>query len=129
MNVLTKDQILQADDIRKEKVEVPEWGGFVWVKTMTGAARDQLEASIISGKGQRDLRNLRAKMVALSVVDEDGKLLFSFEDVEELGEKKSAKALDRIFSVAQRLSGFTPQDVEEMTKNSSAGQEENSSSD
>jgi len=128
MKILTKDEILQADDIRKEEVEVPEWGGAVWVQTMSGKERDQLEASIISGKGQRDLRNLRAKIVAMSVVDESGKRLFTFEDALELG-KKSARALDRVFSVAQRLSGFTPQDVEELTKNSSAGPEESSSSD
>ena len=126
--ILTKDEILQADDIRKEKVEVPEWGGTVWVKTMSGTERDRFEASIISAKGERNLVNLRAKIVAMSVIDESGKRLFTFEDALELG-KKSARALDRVFSVAQRLSGFTPQDVEELTKNSSAGPEENSSSD
>lgn len=128
MKVLTKDEILQADDIRKEKVEVPEWGGSVYVKTMTGTERDQFEASIIGVKGERDMVNLRAKIVALSTVDEEGKRLFSFEDVVELG-KKSALPLNRVFSVAQRLSGFTPQDMEDMTKNLSAGQEESSSSD
>lgn len=127
MKILTKDEILQADDIRKEEVKVPEWGGSVWVKTMSGKERDQFEAGIISGKGQRDLRNLRAKIVSVSVVDESGKRLFSSEDALGLGDK-SAKALDRVFSVAQRLSGLTPQDVEELTKNSSAGPEESSSS-
>jgi len=128
MKILTKDQILQAKDIRMEEVEVPEWdGGTVIVKTMTGVERDQFEASIVSEPGQRDMRNLRAKIVALSVVDENGNRLFSFEDAVELGEK-SARALNRIFSVAQRLSGFTPQDVEELRKNSSAGQDESSSS-
>lgn len=128
MKILTKDEILQADDIRKEEVEVPEWGGSVWVQTMSGKERDRFEASIISAKGERNLTNLRAKIVALSVIDESGKRLFTFEDALELG-KKSARALDRVFSVAQRLSGFTPQDVEEMTKNSSAGLGESSSSD
>lgn len=128
MKILTKDEILQADDIRKEEVEVPEWGGSVWVKTMSGSERDRFEASIISAKGERNLVNLRAKIVAMSVIDESGKRLFTFEDALELG-KKSARALDRVFSVAQRLSGFTPQDVEEMTKNSSAGLGESSSSD
>jgi len=127
MKILTKDQILQADDIRKEQVEVPEWGGSVWVKTMSGAERDQLEASIISTPGERNMENLRAKIVALSVVDPNGERLFSFEEAIELT-KKSARALDRVFSVAQRLSGFTPQDVEDLTKNSSAGQGESSSS-
>jgi len=128
MKILTKDEILQADDIRKEEVEVPEWGGTVWVKTMSGAERDRFEASIIDVKGERDMVNLRAKIVALSTVDAEGKHLFSAEDVVELT-KKSARALNRVFSVAQRLSGFSPQDMEDMKKNLSAGPEENSSSD
>lgn len=129
MKILTREQILQADDIRKEEVNVPEWdGGTVIVKTMTGTERDQLEASIISEPGQRDMRNLRAKIVALSVVDEEGKRLFSFEDTVALG-GKSARALDRVFAVAQRLSGFTPKDVEDLTKNLSAGPDEGSPSD
>lgn len=123
--ILTKDQILQAQDIRTERVEVPEWGGDVFVRTMSGTERDQLEASIIGKQGERNLENLRAKIVALSVVDREGNRLFSFKDTLELG-KKSARALDRVFSVAQRLSGFTPKDVEELTKNSSPGQSESS---
>lgn len=129
MKILTRDEILQADDICKELVEVPEWGGgAVWVKTMTGTERDRFEASIVGAKGERNMVNVRAKIVAFSAVDEGGKRLFSSEDVVELG-KKSSRALNRVFSVAQRLSGFSPQDIEDMTKNSSAGPEENSSSD
>jgi len=95
---------------------------------MSGSERDQLEASIITGtKGERNMENLRAKIAVLSVVDENGNRLFSFEEVVELT-KKSAKALDRVFSVAQRMSGFTPQDVEELSKNSSPGQSEDSPS-
>jgi hypothetical protein len=63
-----------------------------------------------------NLRNIRAKLVALTVVDEDGNRIFSDEDAEALG-KKSAAALDRIFAVAQRLSGLRPEDVEELAGN------------
>jgi hypothetical protein len=40
--------------------------------------------------------------------------------VEALG-KKSAAALNRVFEVAQRLSGITDDDVEELAKNSVGG--------
>jgi len=125
MSILTKDQILSAEDLLTETVEVPEWSGSVIVMTMMASARDQLEASII-GKGKtKNLSDLRAKIVALSVVNEDKVLLFSFDDVVALG-KKSARALDRVFSVAQRLSGFTPGDMEEMAGNSSSDRNEDS---
>ena len=45
---LTKDQILEANDLQSESVTVPEWGGDVLVRTMTGADRDAFEASMIT---------------------------------------------------------------------------------
>ncbi len=114
--ILGKDQILGAEDSATEAVSVPEWGGDVIVKTMSGFARDQFESSIVGKNGGTNLANIRAKMVAAVLVDEAGELLFSEKDVAALG-KKSAKALDRVFSVAQRLNGFSDSDVEELAKN------------
>ena len=118
--VLTKDDIFAAEDITTEEVYVPEWGGVVYVKTLSGSERDELEKSIFSA-GEADPSNLRAKLVAMATVDKEGNRLFTFADAERLG-KKSARALDRVFSVAQRLSGMLPQDVQAMTENLSAGQ-------
>lgn len=119
-NILTKDQILQADDKRTQEVEVPEWGGRVIVKTLSGDERDQFEDSIMRGD-KRDFKGIRSKLVALSAVDENGERLFTFEEAKLLGEK-SARALDRVFGAAQKLSGFTTKDMEELTENLSEGQ-------
>src|SRR5690606_19506049 len=122
--VLNREAILAAKDLPRELVEVPEWGGAVYVRALTGAERDQFEASIVEQRG-RDvrmaMRNIRAKLVALTVVDEDGQRNFTDDDVAALG-GKSAAALDRLFAVAQRLSGLSKEDVEELAKNSESGQ-------
>lgn len=126
--LLTKEQILKAQDTETRDVEVPEWGGVVRVKAMTGEERDRFEASIVTTRGknvQRNLVNIRAKLVANTAVDEANKLLFSFEDVTALGQK-SAKALDRVYSAAAELSGISDADVEEMAKNSEPGQSDGS---
>jgi len=103
-----------------EEVAVPEWDGTVLVRGLTGAERDALESNIVQanrdGSTTVDTRNLRARLVALCVVDEDGERIFSDEDVDALG-RKSAAALDRVFSVAQRLSGLRAADIEELRKN------------
>lgn len=125
-NILTKDLILQADDRRTQTVEVPEWGGAVIVKTLSGTERDQFEESILVG-GKRDFKGVRAKLVALSIIGEDGERLFTFEEAKLLGEKSSL-ALDRVFGVAQRLSGFTTKDMEELNENLSGGQSGDSTS-
>lgn len=119
MAILTRDAILQAQDLPRELVSVPEWGGDVYVRTLTGKERDALEASVVEMKGKRaetNLKNLRAKLCALAMVDEAGEKIFSEADVEALG-GKSALALDRVFSVAQRLNGLGADDVEALTKN------------
>jgi hypothetical protein len=117
MNILTKDQILSTNDLTKELVEVPEWGGAVYVRTMTGAERDSFEAQILGDDyKERNYRNVRATLCSLTIVDEDGKRLFSDAEVTKLG-AKSAAAIDRIFNVAQRLNGLSKDDVEDLAKN------------
>ena len=119
MAILTRAQILEAQDLPTETVAVLEWGGEVLVRGLTGTERDALEASMIDKKGKTTevrLQNLRAKLVSMSVVDEHGNRVFSAEDVEALG-KKAAVALERVFEVARRLSGLTSEDVDEITKN------------
>lgn len=123
MTLLSRDQILQADDLTHEDVEVPEWGGTVRVRTLTGSERDAFEQSVITRRGKQvdmNLENLRAKLAALTIVDEDGERLFSEADVQALAQK-SAAALSRVFTVAQRLNGLTDGDVEELTENLSGG--------
>lgn len=130
MPILTREQILQADDLKRETVEVPEWGGQVIVRCLTGTERDEFEAALIEFKGKSynvRLANARARLTALSVVDESGQRLFSEADVIALGQK-SAAALDRVFDVAQRLSGLKPKDMEELLKNSPSGQNGGSTS-
>ena len=125
---LTKDDILKAEDIETREVEVPEWGGIVLVRGLTANERDKLESDTLDQRGKKvtmNLERIRARMVAASVVDENGKKMFTPADVTKLGEK-SAVALDRVFEVAQELSGMSAKDVEELTKNSSAARSESS---
>ncbi len=118
-NLLSRDAILGASDIKTEDVNVPEWGGVVRVKGLTAAQRDKFEAESMSGNGKnRDLNmaNIRARLIALAIVDEEGKTLFTSSDVKALGEKSGA-AIDRVFGVASRLSGIGEADVAELSGN------------
>lgn len=113
-----RDRILTADDRPKEAVFVPQWGLSVFVRTLSGAERDDWEASIVQQKGKAttyDLRNIRARLVCKAVVDENGRRIFTDHEAEVLGEK-SAAALDLLFTVAQRLNALTNADVEDLGK-------------
>jgi hypothetical protein len=129
-SLLSRAAILAASDLPRETVSVPEWGGDVLVQGLTAKERDDFEISLSVGKGkdrQDNFRNLRARLVARAVVDESGARLFGDADIAALG-SKSASVLQRLFEVAQRLSGFTSADVDELTKNSDDGQSEDSPS-
>jgi hypothetical protein len=117
---LSKDQILEASDLKAVEVQVPEWGGSVLVRTMTGADRDAFEASMVTvnpdGSRTPDMRNLRSKLVALTLVDEASNRLFDVSDIPRLAMKSSA-ALERVFEVAQRINGLGLKAEEDAVKN------------
>lgn len=119
--ILTREEILSKTKLRAELVTVAEWGGTVRVRELTGAERDQYEASLVKmqkGNASADLTmdNARARLVALATIGDDGRSLFSDADVIALG-KLSAAALSRVFDVAARLSKITASDIEELAGN------------
>lgn len=114
---LTRDQILGTKDLPVEEVQVPEWGGSVFVRGMNGTERDAFELSIVDQKqkGKVNLENVRAKLCALVICDEEGNRIFSDRDVQALA-KKSASALSRVFEMAMKLSGMTNNEVKEISE-------------
>ena len=76
-----------------------------------------------SGSKKDRVDNIRAVLVAMAVVDEDGNRLFTDKDVKALA-KKSAAAMDRIFAETQKLNAVSDEDVEEMAKNFEETQDE-----
>lgn len=133
LKVLSRADILNAEDTRIEDVPVPEWGGVVRVRGLKGVERDAYEASIMThndetGQFIPTLENARAKLVVRSAVDADGKPLFKENDLFDLG-NKSAAALQRVWAKARELSGLSEEDVKKLVKNSKAAQSEDSSSD
>ncbi len=119
MELLTREAILNAFDLPTEEVHVPEWGGKVRVRGLTGAERDKFEAALMEVQGQNmriRMQNARALLVVLGVVDEEGNHVFSEKDVKALGEK-SAVALERVANAVMRLSGLQPGEIEELQEN------------
>ena len=118
--ILTRDAILSVPDLKTERIRVPEWGGEVIVRSLTGGERTAYEAAVsrMDDKGNVRVNRgiVRARLVVLSVVDETGQRVFRDDDAAALNAKNAA-AIERIFDVARRLSGMTPQDVEELEKN------------
>lgn len=129
--LLGRDAILTADDLPFEDVDCPEWGGTVRIGSVSGAVRDDFEASIrkTAGKDQEAAtKNLRARFVAACAIDEKGARIFADDDAHKLG-MKSAKALDRCFTVASKLNGMSQQDEKDLVADFGDAQAAPSSSD
>lgn len=108
---LTAAAILACDDATFRDEDVPQWGGTVRVRALTGKERDAFEAS------NREIRedgtlvylpdNMRAKLVGRSLINpETGERLFTDQQINALGDKNAA-VLNRIYEVAAELSGLT----------------------
>jgi hypothetical protein len=122
MKDLTAQDILAVQDIKVVPVDVPEWGGRVYVRSMSGTTRERYVESIreIKGKGKKQeikilLIESGAKLAQQTMCDKDGNLLFTPQQVRELGEKSSA-ALQRVIDKAAELNGLSD-DAEEDAKN------------
>jgi len=122
MKLLSREEILNAKDMRFEEVHTPEWGEGVGVRVhvLSGVERDAWEERIVRDRQKNStgyLINIRARLTVMTVRDESGKPLFTDADIELLG-KKSAAALDRVFSAAMRINRLSPDEIKELEGNS-----------
>lgn len=132
MAILGRNQILDADDLKTEEVPVPEWGGEVLIRSLTGEQRDEYESSMFelskNGTPKQNLANVRARLVMLCIVNEQGEQMFNKADIKLLG-RKSAAALERVATAAQKLNAISDEDIEEMAEGFGDAPNEPSTSD
>jgi hypothetical protein len=121
--MLNKEQIQAAEDRKPETHSVPEWGGEVCLRCMSGPARESFEEAV-SGKSSGD-RNFRAHLLVRSLCDEKGQRIFTDQDVDLLGDK-SAAVLIRLAEAAMRLSGIGASEKKESATDSPLGDDSSS---
>ena len=122
-----RDQILAKQDIPSEMVDVPEWGVKVEVRGMTGAERTRIMDKATQNAGDVNLQFVYPEIVIATAFDpESGEQVFKPNDRDALL-AKSATALDRIAAVGMRLSGFTAESADNLGKDFSATDSDDSS--
>jgi hypothetical protein len=122
MTYLSKDDIFKAEDLPTRDVEVPEWGGVVRVRALSGSDRDAYDASMLRAQSDGSVLRVpgsRAKLVSLCIVKDDGDPMFNEFDIGRLAQK-SATALDRVVNAVVELSALSDEAVGELEGNSDA---------
>jgi hypothetical protein len=116
----TSLDILNAQDLKREELEIPEWGDLtVIIQELSGKERMDLNTFTKSfGKTITPENQLLVieKMVQICLVNPDGSKLLTEEQSKELI-NKSIDVLTRIINIASRLSGMSENALEEAKEN------------
>lgn len=118
---LTRDAILGASDLPSVNVAVPEWGGDLTLRCMSGAQRASYEDGLLTfqekekDKARAGVFAMASLLVACAVTDE-GEPLFTSEDVPALM-AKSYRVLARVYREAVKLNRIGKGDIEDLAGN------------
>jgi hypothetical protein len=118
MGLSKADIIGKAHQRRIEKVSVPEWGGDVHVRSLTGTERDRFDAWAEERKKRLGTPTERSsdqavtgRLCTLAICDEQGVALFGEDDAEALGATDGA-GLNRVVQKIQQMAGLGVQAME-----------------
>lgn len=106
------EDILSADQSGVIKVHVPEWKCDVWIRTLPLGELQAWELSCLRSKGD-GVDDYRTRYLAKCLVDENGKELFSSEQLKRISGVVGA----RLFKVAQKHNELDEKELEDIGKN------------
>lgn len=108
-----------------EQMEIPDVG-HIKVYGLTSGEKDAYENAVVRLEGKErnvKLANARAKLLIMTVRDNQGRPLFTDADMGRIN-NIPAQIVDPIMDVARRLSGMAGTEVEDLVKNSQQAQEQ-----
>lgn len=111
--MLSIDDILSANDSEVREIPCPEWGGSVYVRTLTADERDELD-NLCREEGA----SARATIASKAMCDEQGNpISVTKAQIKALG-KKSAGPIERMVDAVLEMNGMRANDLETAGKNS-----------
>jgi hypothetical protein len=127
-NALTKQQILNRKPLLQE-VQLPQWGGFVYIRPLTVAEQTKLAelgTKFEKANTAARIKNITLQVIKWSVTDADGAPLFDDGDLDQLLQA-DASAIMSLQDAIIRYSGLTEESRRELEKNLLSRAEEASS--
>ena len=127
--MLTRAAIQAARDFTLEEVHVEEWGGSIYLRSITVGALDEIQIRYLQMAGgtgvqnngvsptlleQRPeiLRDMKPRLLSYSLCDAQGVLLFDDAEGVAILRSKDPQVIDRLYAIAERLSGLGAQSLE-----------------
>lgn len=97
---------LMALDFGKKEIKVA--GEVFYVKELTAGDSVKYESSlytIVNGQPVLKLENSKSRLIALALVDAEGKRIFDDKDIEQIN-SLPAKIVDQLFKECSRVNGI-----------------------
>lgn len=108
---LNRDAISAVKDFKIKQFEVPEWGGSVYLRTLNVDEANIFSKLIGDGEIQKFSHETMATVLALSLCDKEGDLLFkNHGEGSQVLRKKSAAVVSRLFSDMLKLGQYIADD-------------------
>jgi len=117
MKDLTKDLILKSKGIKVEPFDVEEWGGRIYLKTLS--LKDRIEMADVAQKIREKGGDEKAVLLCVlffTVCDSKGKRIFTSEKDAEALSEHSADVLYRIFNRSADLNKLNEESLESAKK-------------
>lgn len=118
MAILDKEAILKADDSELTEIEIPEWGGTLFVGPMRVSERLAFDSKHCDENGQfKDLKDpeLIYDLLSLSIRTEHGLRMFDEKGIRDL-DQKNAKVIHSLFYKCLNANYAKPEAVEMIKK-------------
>jgi hypothetical protein len=114
---LTREEILAKRSVRPRVAVEVDGLGTVYVAKFSAKDRDRFEEIITGGiPGKVNLKNVRAQVATLLIVDEEGKRLFSDADADALGELDT-DTIQAVVDAGFKINGIKNDELEDAVKN------------
>lgn len=135
---LTREAFLKNEKVKPKvhEIFIEALDQYVYMKEMSASDQDSYELSIIdlvdqpdgSVKAKRNLDSNKAKYLVRVLCDEKGKRMFKDTEFHFIGEM-SIPVIRELHTKALELNRATEKEIEDMEKNSEAGEKDASNSD
>ena len=121
MTIASREALLKLCERRYSTVEIPERDISIRIQSLSEAEKSQYETCLIAKNGRgimrERLQDATRRLIALCVVDEEGKRIFLDSDLSAIANLDSYIS-SRIYDACQEHCGFNKGDIDETVKNS-----------
>lgn len=108
---------LSKAELKREPIDIPEWGDGFYIRVMSAGERDAMEASAVDGDAASLLQShWRSKLVMYTLCDDQGNRIFTDGDLDLIC-GMDGNLIARIAGESMALNQIAADAVSELEKN------------